>query len=366
MNLLYDHQIFALQKYGGISRYFYEIITRLARNNDLDVSLFMGFHINKYTLESHRNQYSKFFGVKRSVIPKTGKLFSAVNALLFGRFIRNMKVDIYHQTYYQKFIPPKKTKMVITVHDMIHEIYSHDFFSNDRTALYKRWSAAHSDGIICVSQSTKKDLVNILSIPEEKIRVIYHGNSMTGEVNSPPVLKTPYILYVGHRERYKNFDLLLNAYSQSRRINSEFNLVCFGGGPFKPEELEKIHKLGLTDRVMCYSGSDELLANFYKYATVFVYPSLYEGFGIPPLEAMHYGCPVIVSNTSSIPEVVGQAGLYFNPTSYEDLTFKLEKVLDDKELRDDLVKLGHEREKLFNWERCVKETKSFYRAVLER
>lgn len=177
---------------------------------------------------------------------------------------------------------------------------------------------------------------------------------------SPPIVKDPFILYVGLRGEYKNFALVLAAFAQSSKINNNYKIVCFGGGKFNREEQMMLKQVGLADRVIWLSGTDEILANLYKYASVFVYPSLYEGFGIPPLEAMHYGCPVLTCNTSSIPEVVGSAGLYFDTTNMEELRDKMEKVLSDDELKQKLIKLGHQQEQHFNWDTCANETLQFY------
>lgn len=363
MNILYDHEIFWLQKYGGISRYFYEIICRLAAHAGTDVSVFMGFHNNGYGLENYREQYYRFFGTARPIIPKTTRLFSKLNDLMFLFFKETTGFDIYHQTYYRKFLPGKGKKMIITMHDMIYELFPQEFSPNDPVPPLKKWTAEKADGIICVSESTKRDLIRLFRIPEHKIKVIYHGNSLTNKVTTPAVVSEPYILYVGLRFGYKNFKMLLDAYAKANRVREDFRLVCFGGGPLKPGEEKFISELNLTNKVIHISGSDDVLANLYNYASVFVYPSLYEGFGIPPLEAMHYGCPVLVSSTSSIPEVVGQAGLYFDPLSLDELVFKLEHVLYDDSLKKQLTKAGYEREKLFSWDKAADETLSFYKDI---
>jgi glycosyltransferase involved in cell wall biosynthesis len=246
---------------------------------------------------------------------------------------------------------------------MIHELYPQQFSRRDPTARDKKKIVQNSDAVICISRSTKHDLMLYCNVPEERIKVIYLGNSLKLEVKSPRIVDAPYILYVGLRDGYKNFDLLLTAYARSEKINRDFKLVCFGGGQFNSHERSLIRSMNLGDKVFNYSGTDEPLANLYKYASAFIYPSLHEGFGIPPLEAMGYGCPVLVSNTSSVPEVVGQAGLYFNPTNVDDLTFQLDKILRDDMLRKDLIQQGYEQEKKFSWDRCAKETLKLYHQI---
>jgi glycosyltransferase involved in cell wall biosynthesis len=365
MNIFYDHQIFTMQKYGGISRYFYELISRLCQEVGVDVSLFLGFSINEYGLESYCSRFSSFWGYKHRDIPKTIRFFSSLNNTLFRYFTRaSATADIYHPTYYKNPARGFKGKKVLTVHDMIHELYPHFLPQKEiNTARDKKQAIRNADAIICVSQSTQRDLIRYFDVPEKKIKVIYHGNSLKQEIVSQRLVDSPYILYVGKRGGYKNFELLLNAYARLEKVRYDFKLICFGGEQFTFHELELIKSLHLGDSVLSYSGVDETLANLYQYASVFVYPSLYEGFGMPPLEAMHYGCPVLVSNSSSIPEIVGQAGLYFNPVDLEELTDKLYTILHDTTMREQLIQAGLTQEGKFSWDRCARETLAFYREI---
>jgi len=150
------------------------------------------------------------------------------------------------------------------------------------------------------------------------------------------------------------------AYAKSKRLVAEYKLVCFGGEPISKEERQRISSLGLMECVIHQSGSDEILANLYTYAAVFVYPSLYEGFGIPVLEAMHYQCPVLASDTSSIPEVVGEGGMYFDPSDEDALSAAIEQILSDSSLRNHLIQRGVARENQYSWDKCAKETLEFY------
>lgn len=363
MKILYDHQVFSWQKYGGISRYFFELIPRITNDYQAQVSLFMGYYINEYGLEQYSDKFLDFDGQKYQPIPKTGRVLALYNEFLFKRFAKKNAYNIFHQTYYDNMFSRKNTKRVVTVYDMIHEIYPEYFSSRDNTAKQKKECFRYADGIICISQSTKRDLLERYNIPEEKIAVSYLGNSLRIKPQSKSIIDSPYILYVGQRTGYKNFNLLLQAFAKSKHINENFKLVTFGGGRFDNKEIELMDSLRVTGKIEHYQGEDALLATLYKYASTFVYPSLYEGFGIPPLEAMYYGTPVIVSNSSSIPEVVEDAGLYFEPTSVEDLTEKLNCILSDLELRNRLVECGYQQEKKFSWDRCAKETMKFYENI---
>lgn len=355
MNILYDYQIFNLQRYGGISRYICEIAKRIALYND--VYLFEGYHINKYGLENEK-QIKKCFSKKRLPIKYTGWIFRYLNRNMIKSFIENLSIDIYHPTYYEN-LNLNNGKLVVTVHDMIHELYG----INDGTILKKKNIIEKADGIICVSEWTKRDLVNILSVDEKKIQVIHLANSLDIEVMNAPLIIDPYILYVGNRGGYKNFNKFLEAFSQSK-FKDDLICICFGGGNFNSNEIRLIKKYGLQNRIKLLSGEDKTLANLYKNAEIFVFPSLYEGFGIPPLEAMHYGTPVIASNAASIPEVVGDAGIYFNADNVDDMTHKIDMVLNDNELQRILAQKGKDREKMFSWDKCASNTIEFYKKVV--
>ena len=175
--------------------------------------------------------------------------------------------------------------------------------------------------------------------------------------------RRPSLLYVGHRGGYKNFKTLLQAYSSSP-ILREFELIAFGGYPSLPDERKEIRRLGITDRVRFESGSDRELAARYQAAAAFIYPSMYEGFGIPPLEAMSHGCPVVCSNAGAIPEVVRDAGVYFDPNNPEQLRTVLERVVTTEGLQADLRARGYRRIAAFSWDKCAAETAQIYREIM--
>lgn len=360
MKILYDHQIFYWQKYGGISRYFYELISRVIKYDDCIVDMFQGFNNNGYNLSNCEYDFNRYFSAEKRSFPKTERLYQLINKYGLYLFGLNKKYKIYHPTYYN-YYKPLNAHMIVTVYDMIHEIYYKD--SNDTTIRKKRMVDA-ADGIIAISQQTKQDLINIFGVKEEKIQVIYLANSLKYKVTDAPVFGQPYILYVGNRDGYKNFLTLLRAMAVTS-VKKDIFLVCFGGGPLRKNEKELIQKLGLDGRVFQYTGDDYILANLYKNAKAFIYPSKYEGFGIPPLEAMYYETPVIVSNTSSIPEVVGDAGLYFSPLEYEDLANKIAAVCEDTLLRKNLVSKGLAREQIFCWDACACQTINYYKKVVD-
>lgn len=363
MNILYDNEIFLIQKYGGATRYFYELIKRMLDYKDAEISLYMGYFINKYGLEKYADRFKHFKGKEIPSIPKTKLISRKLQYHTFLKFRERFDFDVFHQTYFNPYEQKKCEKKIITIHDFTHEKYPEYFTGIDKTRIEKKKSAETSDGIICISESTKNDLLEYYNIPESRIKVIYHGNSLTavpGERN----INKPYLLYVGDRRAYKNFEIMLKVFSVDETLKKEFILVCFGGGEFTKTEKRKIIEYGLSEIVQQVSGTDDKLATMYKYAEAFVYPSFYEGFGIPLLEAMQYECPIVASDTNSLREVGGNAAVYFEPQSTDSLIEAIKKVLYSSEKKAEIITNGRERIKLFSWDKCAKETYNFYKELI--
>jgi len=259
---------------------------------------------------------------------------------------------------------------VLTVYDMTHERLKDYFSANDNTISRKKAAVARASHVICISENTRRDLIELFGVAPEKTSVVYLGYEvLNGGVDSDIAglaEQQPYLLYVGDRSSYKNCQSLLRAYASSSWLRKNFRVICFGGGAFRADELELMQELGIKpEQITQTGGGDEALAAYYKHAAVFVYPSLYEGFGIPPLEAMALGCPVVCSNTSSIPEVVGDAGEYFEALGIESLRTALEKVLQSNETRNELVQKGYSQCKEYSWDRCASETLAIYRGLIK-
>ena len=253
MNILYDSQIFMLQKYGGISRYFYELIQSLIPLEN--IFLHDGINSNEYGVSSLKGCTKKWGYYVESM--KGKRYFVArLNALHFKYFTWGENIDIYHPTYYEDYHVPR-AKRVVTVYDMIHELFPEEF-TYDPSAAKKAKILQNTAGVIAISESTKRDLINLLGIPAEKIRVVYLANSLLEPEQTMPFLNEPYILYVGNRSGYKNFMSLAKAYSISQ-YKDDVRLVCFGGSTFSQIEKENLTKLGIWDRVFHCSGEDLLL-----------------------------------------------------------------------------------------------------------
>lgn len=376
MKIIYDYRIFSLQRYGGISRYFYELVKNITalRQDDIELYLFQGLHINEYPLYSLKNKLNYYWGYKRPYVKRTLNLFYNLNKLIFNFFknsktFRNCDV-IYHPTYYGKDVSifNPKSKMVITVYDMIHEKFPKYFPNISNELFIKKKTIETADKIICISKSTKKDLLEYYNIDKKKVDVIYLGPSLEDSnlfnYYQNYDHKKPYILFVGERKGYKNFLLLLDSFYHGK-FYKDFNLICFGGKQPTSDEIKKIKDYKLEKDIIFLKGKDDLLVSLYKNAHCLVYPSLYEGFGMPVLEAMTLGCPVIASNSSSIPEIAGNAALLFNPNNQDDLISKLNEVTSSNKKRNELIKSGLKQSKKFTWVRTAEQTIRLYQNCIK-
>ncbi len=346
-------------KRGGISRYTFEILKQAVLCKQLDVSLFAGAYWTDRKIEQFSNDCISYWGIRRPSFMQPVKMLGVLNRILFAGYRRNKSFDVYHPTLYLDLYPKFKGKRVYTVHDLLGFYFPDNKGLAISAELIKR-AVPKVSKILAVSNRTKMDLIELLKVPEDKIKVTPIANSLKIKVNEERLIKSDYILHVSGIGSHKNFRTLLKAYAGSSFLRSNFKLVKFGISKMNKEEQEFVKKNNIADRVIFLVGSDSVLANLYNYAAAFAFPSLYEGFGIPPLEAMYYGCPAVVSNRASIPEVVGDAGLYFNPEDEEELMNKLETVLTDSELRNHLIQKGYEQEKKFSWVKCFKQTLEAY------
>ena len=336
MKIVFDHQTFGWQKYGGISRYIYEIALQLSLQSGIDVTVASPFYVNEYLKKAPKSL--KVLGVHVCQLPKTGRILRAINHVIVFLLVRYLRPNIVHETHYSsKRCAPKGAKVVLTVYDMIHERFSDQFSPFDSTIIEKAIAVAHADHIICISDQTRTDLIDLLKVSPDKISVVYLGFSLTCEphlIKKIDASSQPFLLYVGARRGYKNFENLLKAYAASNYLSANYELVCFGGGDFTSKELGMMKALNINAKnIRQVSGSDEVLAGLYEAASVFVYPSLYEGFGIPPLEAMSFSCPVVCSNVSCIPEVVGDAAEMFDPNDIKSIQSAIERVVQNTEFK---------------------------------
>ena len=368
IKIAFDYQAFFIQEYGGISRYYSQLAKSLNSLERVEAKIFAPLHINAYIEGLSAGIVSGRSTRGRS---RSKKLHRGVNAVLSRIQMGLYRPDVVHETYWStKSVAPKGVPLVVTVHDMIHERFPEMFPRKDRTSSLKREAIGRADHVICISNSTRDDLLEYFDTPKEKISVVYHGfeefePGEDAERMRVQVTERPYFLYVGHRSVYKNFDNFIRAFAASHELRRDYGVVCFGGGDLSARESELFAEIGLEpSQVVQVGGNDDALAYCYRNAFAFVYPSLYEGFGIPPLEAMSLDCPVICSNASSIPEVVGDAAEFFDPASLDSIRKGLERVAASSSRRSELVRLGRERYRMFTWPRCAQETLAIYESLI--
>lgn len=383
MKVLYDLQAFDMQTHGGVSRCFAELYSHRPAFVDAHISvketdnvylqelgfppkgtLYKNFLCDKDTKLKHflfklkyNIKYGKFSRLdKRPLI----NLFETESVLKKGDF------DIFHPTFFDDYFLPflGKKPFVITVHDMIPEIFSIDKHQvEQKLAIIPK--ATH---IIAVSERTKQDLVRIMHVPEEKVSVIYHGSDeepYTPSTTAP--IAEEYILFVGTRYEYKNFKAFCKSCVGILKRHPQLKIVCTGV-PFSPEEIQFFESLGIKDRMVhkFVQTSQELL-DLYHYAFTFVYPSKYEGFGIPILEAYKADCPVMLNRASCFPEIAGDAAVFFDLNSeksdFEEQFETLYRLTGDE--MGELIQRQRERMKLYSWSKSAAQLADVYKEVLK-
>jgi len=366
MKILFDHQTFVYQNYGGISRYFTELIYALKNEYQIDVEVQNIYSYNENLAEKQLAKNNHIFkNIKGGW--RVPHWFAHINKMFVKQKLLK-GIDIFHPTYYDTYYLKYlgNTKFVLTLHDMIHEKYLSDSNStktNLQVIENKKILASKASKIIAVSESTKRDIIEMYGIDEAKIEVIYLSNSLLPPVEKyVPTINIPkeYILFVGARAGYKNFSLFLHSITSLLIEKENLHLVCAGGTPFTEEELNQILKSKLNNKIIRVPVDDKILAYLYQNAICFVFPSLYEGFGIPTLEAFACGCPLVLSNTSSMPEVGGDAAVYIDPASELSIYEGVKKVVENKDLQIELIEKGYLQVKKFSWKKCVDEHYNLY------
>ena len=367
IKVLFDHQIFA-QEVGGISRYFYNLINTLKKQGRISVKLSVSINKNLYFKKigiiKLRFRGSSFC---RSVLNR--KPFRIILQIINEYYtiynLRIAKYDLLHVTNedlsylldYKIDIP-----IIITIHDLIPELYP-DYFPDIKIRLKKRAQAiSRVNHFIAISETTKNDLISQYRVNPQNISVIYHGSPSLKNTNTLYVRPVPidinYILYVGDRNaKYKNFFNLLDHISLI--LNKNLKLVCIGT-KFTSMELEIAEKLNLNNKIISIYASDDHLISIYRDAKCLIYPSIYEGFGLPLLEAMSAKCPVLCSNTPSLVEIAGDAAQYFDPFTFAGFHEGIMNIINDQSYRKDLILKGILRKEKFSWDNSAKKTENAY------
>jgi glycosyltransferase involved in cell wall biosynthesis len=364
MKILYDGQTYGQQAAGGINRYFANLISRLPNHYHPTITTCYRRELHYPQHQNLKTAFFQRFGFKpgRLCYWLEKQYFQAVED--FGKF------DLLHPTYYnlltQRQLSGSKLPIVLTVHDMIHEIFPDQLDPTGAFAAIKREAILSAQLILCVSENTKRDLLERIAIPEERIRVIYLATEIAlNQTDLTALVPTsPYVLYVGGRRGYKNFDALLKAFARAQFTDLQLRVI---GSPFSLEEQHHIANLGLEQQIIHHGNVDDVhLAQLYRSSLALVYPSLYEGFGIPPLEAMACGTAVIAGDQSSIPEIVGDAGLLIDAKNSDALVESLLWLIDQPIEREKLIQKGQQRVQQFSWDKTVAQTSQAYQYLISK
>lgn len=378
MRILYDYQIFTNQRYGGISRYFTELITRLGA--DADVRIAARYAINEHLRESgaaprlFRERGLNFdFVYDRMKFFGAWTLGSSLNRLLqcesnlahTFRLLRENRFDVFHPTYYDPyFFTFLQRPLVVTVYDMTHEKYA-PFYTqeNDFTSDRKRTVVERADRIIAISRNTRDDLVRMFGVPQDKVDVIYLANSLDPDSAEPVETPPRYVLFVGLRGYYKNFTFAARSLAPLL-LEHDLHLVCAGDEPFTEDEEATLTELDIRDRTLHRTVTEGQLATLYRQALFLVFPSDYEGFGLPVVEAFANRCPVLLAEASCLPEIAEDAAAYFTPGDEDALAANAEELVLHDARRQELIDRGRQRARAFNWQTTAAQTLRTYRKAL--
>ena len=362
MRVALDQQIFALQPFGGISRLFYEKASAFVRDSSLGVSVerLNSPVINEYLLGDP--ELSQALGATRS----PGAYMAL--ARYFVRRHRTTSVDVVHHTFYLPRGSGGHTgaKRVVTIYDMIPELLPQtrrrmDFLTE------KHKYVQRADHVVCISESTRNDLLRIYPDIHVPVTIAYPGVGSQFNPKAPifPGLPETYVLHVGNRGSYKDGETLLRAFAQVAKEFSEVTLFLVGGGPLTKSERELSASLGIVDRIVQHLIHDRDMPSVYAQALVTVFPSRYEGFGLPAVEALACGCPLVLADTSSLPEVGGEAAHYFPPGDDLALAEILRSLLGSESLRTSLRRIGFEQAAKFTWHGYAEANARAYQVALE-
>lgn len=314
----------------------------------------------------------------RTLIERSPVYSLREQAVLSWRLAR-LRLDLYHSTHYvlPLYVP---SRVVVTIHDIIHLLYP-QFLPNRLAFVYAqrmmRRSLNRANGVIAVSENTKSDLMEYFTVDSEAIRVIYNGVDETFRTKLSEEdldrwfrqldIRRPYLLFVGNPKPHKNLDRVIQAYARALEIGTfDGPLVCVGDRTAAQFKLrQRAEQLGIADRVRLLGHvAQEVLPALYQGASLFLYPTLYEGFGLPVVEAMASGTPVLTSNTSALKEIGSGCAHLVDPLDTERMAKAIARIMGDDEYRESLAEKGLDRSRDFRWPLTAERTLELYREVL--
>jgi glycosyltransferase involved in cell wall biosynthesis len=361
MRITFDDQIFTAQRIGGASRYFTELIEELRRTAAHHVEPVTPFRyvITEYLV---RSDPDRFRTPRLPKIANRGAVLRSLNTLRSGSRIR--RAELLHHTYYlPSYLHLPATRRMCTIYDMIPELLP-ELYPGGSPHYAKEAYVRACDAVVCISETTKADLQRLYGALDKPVEVtplavadVYYSAKAHSDADQP------YLAYIGRREQYKNFDVVLRAFARVTHEQSELRLVCAGGGPFRDTETARIEELGLAGRVVQRTVVDAELPALYAAAIGMVFPSRYEGFGLPIVEAFAARCPVVVADTPCSIEISGGAAQVFAPDDDEQLAAILARLTGDPVERASWAEKGFARAQDFSWARTAELTAAVYRRI---
>lgn len=363
MKIVLDPQTFNEQKFGGISRYHTEMLLEWQKTPGISVDCPIVYSDNLHLKEaglfrSFRNTLFNPCLWPKFINKKIAKTYRKKNIAASVKVLQKQDFDVFVPTYYATYFLEHigQKPFVLTVYDMIHEMLPQYFTRDKHTVANKKLLMEQATKIIAISESTKNDILKIYPhIPADKIEVVYLSFSIKHDAAVKLLLPEKYILFVGNRSDYKNFAFFLKSVAPVLQSEKDLYLVCAGGNAFNSKEQKMIADLSVSEKLIQKNFEDNELASYYSGAKCFVFPSEYEGFGIPVLEAMACGCPVVLAQHSSFPEVAGEAGVYFELNNEIDLRSKIVNLLQNEPLRKDYINKGLAQAQKFSWQKTAQE-----------
>ena len=390
MKVLFDYQAFQIQNHGGVSRGFAEVISRLnSYGIDWEIAIkdskniYLRDLLPQILLSGKFETKLSFY--KRYPFKGIGALYNllkqfklvrdsaGINKAVAISKIQEGQYDVFHATFFDCYfleyiqLVKKEVPIVITIHDMIPELFPNTH--NNKQAEAKKELADYASYIIVPSYNTKADVVKLLHVDEKKIQVIHWGADVLSESYLNGLKKLvpyQYILYVGARAGYKGFETFVHEFKKINSWHPEIKLICTGI-PFTKMEQKLINRLELSEKVYQMFVNQQELHALYKYAKAFVYPSLYEGFGIPIYEAFSCCCPTFLNDTSCFREIAGEGALYFNQdyTGSNFSTVFESYLINENDIRNDLIDNGLNIIKLASWNKTAQQYADFYKRIIK-
>lgn len=373
MKIGIDCRIYS-SKFTGIGRYVYELTNKLSKYDNQ----------NNYVLFFNKPEFEKYNSTNNKIkaVLADSPIYSLKEQIHFLRILNKEKLDLMHFTHFNRPIF-YNSPSIVTIHDLTLSYYpgkkKRSFFHRTAYQITLNTSVKKAKKIITISRNSEKDLIELLKVPENKINVIYQGvgkefkqihdeNQILSDTNKYSIQK-PFLLYTGVWRSHKNIPKLIQAFHKIKKDFDAPNLSLVITGnkdPHYPEAQETVKRLNLENDVV-FTGlvSETELISLYNAAEIYVFPSLYEGFGLPPLEAMASATPVAASEISAIPEICGKGNaVFFDPEDYNDMAFKIFALYSDKRLQAKLIEKGLKHVQEFSWDKTVEQTIFLYKKCL--